>query len=38
LGRRQRWRAADRELVVAALERTEERVALVINAGAGEAC
>ena len=35
-GERQRWRAADRELVVAALERTEERVALVINAGAGD--
>jgi aspartyl-tRNA synthetase len=27
---------ADEELVVAALERTEERVALVINAGAGD--
>ena len=35
-GERQRWRAADRELVVAALERTEERVAQVINAGAGD--
>ena len=35
-GERQRWRAADRELVVAALDRTEERVTQVISAGAGD--
>jgi hypothetical protein len=34
-GERQRWRRADREMVVAALERTEERVARVTSAGAG---
>ena len=33
---RRRWRAADRELVVAALDRTEARVTRVISAGAGE--
>ena len=33
---RRRWRAADREMVVAALDRTEERVAQVVSAGAGD--
>ena len=32
---RQRWRAADKEMIVAALERTEERVTHVINTGDG---
>ena len=30
---RKRWQAADKEMVVAALDRTEERVAKVISAG-----
>jgi hypothetical protein len=34
---RRRWRGADREMVIAALERTEAQVTKVVSAGAGDA-